>query len=374
MRRRISTFTLLLAILAAVVSPAGDAEAKWVTADNRVLGDPLVCRDAMSIGLGVWLDPGSATVQNPPSQVNYTVTAKVKSTQQQIASQTVVLQRAPTTPFDVGTGQPLDYIGFPMLRWSEAQPTLEGVPYLLPAGTQVVLTGYANNYTVTVQDCLFYLDSLQRADGLPGANWSGNSSSGREYGYYIRNHQLDVDLGGPLYWRPPELGYDQEAWVRIANLDSDGAEQGLLLKVQPGSDGKPNWRAGAIKIVREPASRIASWRIRVSTYTPGSTTWRDWGAINTSALASGDVLQARVVDNQVYILRSNTPPAPAGMEVMRNTTLLGRFTIDPFFSNRSGLIGLWFQNAGDATIHSFGGGKVVADGVGDCDAGNPACW
>jgi hypothetical protein len=339
MRRLISVGMVMLAILVGLVVPATGAEAKWVTASSREYGDPVVCRDAMSLGVGIQHE----------STVDYAlldITVVVSPTNEVIISSTMTVYKA-SPIFTTDEGSDLGLIGFPMLKW----------PRLLLPGTDVIIKDRtSDSQKVTVQNCLFYLDSFQRLGPSPGANWSGSVS-----GYTINTNKLRVGTGGPLYWKGSSFGVDQEAWVQI---DGSGSEQGLLLKVQSRADGTLDWHAGAIKVDYRPKGSASEGisatipRIVVATYTPATGAWSVVAKVLVGSLPHGDVLQARVVNNELYVIRSSAPLPTTGTEVVRNTKLLGRFPIDSFFANRIGPIGLWFQGATGAIIGSFGGGSI----------------
>jgi hypothetical protein len=290
-----------------------------------------------------------------PNERQLVVTVLLPTSEQVSQSVTVYKKDSPITM----DGYSLNMIGFPTLKWPQLQSAGRMVEIQInDLSTDPTVT----RFKATVKNCLLFLDSFDRVDGLPGNEWSGNSFSRLGYGYYIRNRQLDVNTGGPLYSQPTVFGADQEAWARITNLQAGGAnvEQGLLLKVQPAVQGvTPDWRQGAIKVVYQTV--FTSTQILVASYLPGRRDWSSVGTIAIVPLKSGDILQARVVGNEVYVIQSSTPLTANATEGPRDSKLLGRFRIDDFFTNKRGQTGLWFQNAPNAVIESFGAGDISMD-------------
>src|SRR6185295_8530517 len=71
------------------------------------------------------------------------------------------------------------------------------------------------------------LDSFDRSNGVIGGNWSGATA-----GYTIGSNQLDVNMGGDIYWNPNQFAADQEAYITLTTTDPADAEIDLLLKAQ----------------------------------------------------------------------------------------------------------------------------------------------
>jgi len=70
-----------------------------------------------------------------------------------------------------------------------------------------------------------------------GDSWSGSVGVNQ---YEIVNGQVNVGLGGPIYWNPASFGVDEEAFVTLTKIDDKAMEYGLLLKVQSGKNPKDN--------------------------------------------------------------------------------------------------------------------------------------
>ncbi len=69
------------------------------------------------------------------------------------------------------------------------------------------------------------LDTFNRANGTIGSSWAGDTS-----GYSIAANQLDVGEGGMITWQQTNFGADQEAYLTMKGVDTQGSEQDLLLK------------------------------------------------------------------------------------------------------------------------------------------------
>lgn len=186
------------------------------------------------------------------------------------------------------------------------------------------------------------LDGFNRANGkLRDAThpWYGPEGLG---GYQIISRQVDVLGGGPIYWNGPTLMTSQEAYVTLVQVDANGGEQSLLLKVQGGAT--PNWRRGLIEVIYD--ARIRS--VRVATYRPNSGRWTIYPAIPIG-FVNGDQLGGQVLaDGTVRVLKN-------GIVVATITLKSGD---QSFFNPRGGKIGLWFLDAGNAVLDDFGGGSV----------------
>src|SRR6185436_20992586 len=123
------------------------------------------------------------------------------------------------------------------------------------------------------------LDSFNRANGKVGSSWEGLTDTSF---YKLASNKLDVQLGGPLVWKPASFGTTQEAFVTLSTIDSKSPSQGLLLKVQTGS--MPN--AGAISVVYDAKAKA----VRVSTLRLGRNgAWTQY-ANQLVTFATGDVL------------------------------------------------------------------------------------
>ena len=184
------------------------------------------------------------------------------------------------------------------------------------------------------------LDNFNRKDGAirtSATPWSGSEGLG---GYSVRSNKMQALGGGPIYWTGPSYGVSQEAFVTLSNIDPNGGEQDLLLKVQGNT---PNWRNGAIEVVYDAQSHS----VHLSTYVPG----RGWVDYTNIALSfqNGDQFGAWVLNNgEVWIYKNSLLAAKATLISSDQT----------FFNNKGGRIGLWFLNAPNAILDDFGGGTL----------------
>ena len=72
------------------------------------------------------------------------------------------------------------------------------------------------------------LDNFNRANSSDiGSNWSGAKT-----GYSIAGNTLDVGGGGDIYWNASQFGANQEAYVKLAAVDSGASDLDLILKAQ----------------------------------------------------------------------------------------------------------------------------------------------
>lgn len=186
------------------------------------------------------------------------------------------------------------------------------------------------------------LDTFNRADGVINSRtttWQGDVG-----GYAIRNRQVQVFGGGAIYWRTgAALGVNQEAFVTLTNVDAQGHEQDLLLKVQGGNT--PDWRRGAIEVLLDTEDGV----IRVETFRPGQSAWTLYPDIPV-AYQNGDRLGGQALANGDVL-------------IYRNCVLLARQSLNAadqaFFNPRGGRIGLWFIRAPNARLDDFGGGNLT---------------
>jgi RHS repeat-associated protein len=182
------------------------------------------------------------------------------------------------------------------------------------------------------------LDNFDRGNGSIGSNWSGATA-----GYSVASNRLDVGAGEDIYWNVSAWGANQEAFVTLTNLDSNGGEQDLLLKSQSSSD----WSSGVLEVWYD----AAQGRVQVWTYTEAQN-WVQRGGDIPVTFANGDQFGARATsDGQV--------------KVYRNGTLLATrdVTAWPYYAE-GGYIGLWFISAGNAVLDDFGGGTAAQASVG----------
>ena len=184
------------------------------------------------------------------------------------------------------------------------------------------------------------LDNFNRANGGLGQNWVGTTG-----GYAIRSQRLKVLAGGPILWRGPNsvYGVNQEAFVTLVNVDTNGREQDLLLKVQGGS--APDWGKGAIEVLYD----ARAGAVRVETFRLRSPAWTIYANIPV-VFNNGDQLGARAL-------------ATGQVEIYKNGVLIGTVTLNAadqaFFNNRGGRIGLWFIDARNSVLDDFGGGTLT---------------
>ncbi|MEZ4664066.1 MAG: glycine-rich protein [Caldilineaceae bacterium] len=183
-------------------------------------------------------------------------------------------------------------------------------------------------------------DDFNRANGSLGSNWAG--LTGQSF-YKIAGNQVDVQLGGPVVWKPTTFGVNQAAFVTLSTLAPLSPSQGVLLKVQSGAI--PN--AGAIAVVYDSLANA----VRVSTLRLNTSTWTSYG--NTVAtFANGDRLLGCV-------------QADGTVRVYQNNSLLTTVTLNAadqqFFNAKGGKIGMWTVAAPNAFFDDFGGGAL--DGV-----------
>jgi len=179
------------------------------------------------------------------------------------------------------------------------------------------------------------LDDFNRANGLIGSNWSGNTS-----GYNISSNQLSVDYSGSntdLYWKNEPFGANQEAYVTFHHADPIGGEQMLLLKAQSNN----TWGDGVLEVVYDaPNQRVQIWTWE---WPQG---WVQHGADIPVTFADGDTFGARALATGI-------------VEVYRNGDLLEVRDITAWSHyTDGGYVGLWFIDSDDAVLDDFGGGTV----------------
>jgi hypothetical protein len=183
------------------------------------------------------------------------------------------------------------------------------------------------------------LDNFNRANGKVGPNWGGDDDRAS---YRIIDGQVSVRDGGPMYWSPAVFGADQEAYVTLTNIDPNGSEHDLLLKVQ----GDPaSYTLGEIEVLYDARAHVA----RVETLLPGNSTWTKYHDIPVT-FEDGDRFGGRVY-------------ATGDVQIYRNNVLLATVTLNSldqqFFNHSGGKIGLWFDAASKAIFDTFGGGTVA---------------
>jgi hypothetical protein len=179
------------------------------------------------------------------------------------------------------------------------------------------------------------LDSFNRANGKVGGSWEGLTDSSF---YKLASNKLDVQLGGPLVWKPASFGASQEAFVTLSTIDSKSLSMGLLLKVQTGSI--PN--GGGISVVYDAKAKV----VRVSALRlERNGAWTLYPN-QAATFANGDVLGTRAKAN-------------GAVEIYKNGTLIASVTLNAadqaFFNAKGGKIGIWTVAASNAILDDFGG-------------------
>jgi len=180
-------------------------------------------------------------------------------------------------------------------------------------------------------------DDFNRADGNLGGNWAGLNDPRF---FQLVASGVDVQLGGPVLWKPTTFGVNQAAFVTLRALDGTSPAQGILLKVQNGAI--PN--AGAIAVVYDSLAQA----VRVATLRLNQLVWTAYPNA-PATFSNGDKLTGCV-------------QADGTVRVYQNSTLLTTVTLSPadqnFFNPKGGKIGLWTINAGNALFDDFGGGAL----------------
>jgi YVTN family beta-propeller protein len=182
------------------------------------------------------------------------------------------------------------------------------------------------------------LDAFNRADGRVGSNWRGLTAMRF---YRIAGDRLDVQAGGPLYWRPAAFGTSQAAFVTLSTVAPNGASQGLLLKVQSGRVPA----AGGIAVVYDAAAHA----VRVSTLRLGVRAWRPYDETSIH-FDNGDKLGACATANgEVRVYKNNG--------LVKTVTLTA--ADQKFFNPRGGNVGVWSVLAPETFFDDFGGATVA---------------
>src|ERR1051325_7738771 len=123
------------------------------------------------------------------------------------------------------------------------------------------------------------LDNFNRANGIMGSNWSGNTS-----GYAIASNQLDVGGTEDIYWNVASFGVTQEAFVTLVSIDPNATEIGLVLKAQSNSGINP----GEIEVLYKPSGNY----VQVWTYSNNSDGWKQRGTNIPVTFTPGDQFSA----------------------------------------------------------------------------------
>ncbi|HET9222820.1 MAG TPA: endonuclease, partial [Roseiflexaceae bacterium] len=179
------------------------------------------------------------------------------------------------------------------------------------------------------------LDNFNRANGLLGSNWSGSTTSGQ---YRILSQQVDVGLGGPLYWAAASFGANQEAFMRLSAIDPRTEHHTLMLKVKNNDVNKGgilvSYDAKRNRIIVEALKVGQGWK----TVAAFPATLANGDTLGARALADGKV---RVYVNCVFVGQGDT------------TTQVGSAYV-----NVGGRIGVWYLDAPNAVFDNFGGGTA----------------
>lgn len=181
------------------------------------------------------------------------------------------------------------------------------------------------------------LDNFNRADGVIGAAWSGDTGALQ---YSVASNKLDVLTGGLITWNAGKFGADQEVFLTYSTIDTDAGEVDLVLKQQTAGNGDE---------LIEVLYSHANTRVEVWTNDTPTTGWTQRGAnITGITLAAGDVFGASV-------------DAAGFVRVYVNGTEIGNRDCSawPHYAG-TGFIGIWALSAGDAILDDFGGGDVVS--------------
>ena len=181
------------------------------------------------------------------------------------------------------------------------------------------------------------LDSFRRADGGLGGSWGGATGA---RAYQIANNHLDVQLGGPIYWKSA-FGPNQEAFVTLTTIDARSREQGVLLKVQTGGAAQ----IGGIAVVYDAVAQA----VRVETLRLGAFSWTLY-ANRPASFSNGDRLGARALSDGTVLIFKNGAPL---------TSVVLSSTDRRFFNDKGGAIGLWAIGAPNALLNDFGGGTLT---------------
>jgi hypothetical protein len=164
------------------------------------------------------------------------------------------------------------------------------------------------------------------------ANWTGQTG-----GYLIASNQLDVGVGGDIFWGATSYGPDQEVFVTYVTVDPAGGEVDLLLK----SQSPTTWTAGTIAVwYRAQAGVVEVW-----TYSPAQG-WALYGDGIPVTLVDGDQFGARARSNgQVLVYRNGVLLATRDTSAWNYTTV-------------GGYVGLWYDLASQTLLDAFGGGTI----------------
>ncbi len=180
------------------------------------------------------------------------------------------------------------------------------------------------------------LDTFNRAPGRLGRNWGGATQSDQ---YRIENNAVTVEKGGLAWWRPTVFGPDQEAYLRLTNINPAGQHHTLVLKVN-GNQGQN----GAILVSYDALNQQVV--VEALVRGQGFLTVATFPAV----MQAGDTLGARA-------------RADGTVEVFVRCESIGLADTRPVAGNRyvgtGGRIGVWFHNTAGAAFDDFGGGDLT---------------
>jgi hypothetical protein len=270
------------------------------------------------------------------STINTTVTSGTAGTVSLSVSGAPLGVTASFSPASVSAG------GSSVLTLAVSSSAVPGLYALTVTGAQGSTTHSANlSLTITAAASIFpstsVLDNFNRANGVIGANWTGDTGKGN---YLIASNLLDVVTGGRLLWKPSTFGVSQQAFVTISGIDRLSKSQGLVLKVQTGSNTTP----GAIVVIYD----ATSGKVRLSTRRLDDTIVTQY-ADTVAVFANGDQLGAQVL-------------ASGKVNIYKNGILIASITLNAkdqaFFNSKGGRIGLTAVAGSRTTIFdNFGGGN-----------------
>jgi len=201
---------------------------------------------------------------------------------------------------------------------SSGDVTSATATFQLEEGETVKCTFVNELQPVGTSPCDIVLDDFNRNDGGIGPNWCGAK---RKRNYRIRDEEVQVRIGGPIYWNAGAFGPTQDACITLTQVCKAGW-QSMLLKVQSNRRGNPKWWRGAIAVFYDAFES----KVGVETFIRKQG-WTLLDFFNVE-MQDGDQLGARALDDGT-------------VEVYVNGYLVGTTDAGPFFVGKGGFIGLW---------------------------------
>ncbi|MBI5352269.1 MAG: hypothetical protein HZB50_06485 [Chloroflexi bacterium] len=190
------------------------------------------------------------------------------------------------------------------------------------------------------------LDDFNRAAGVVGSNWTGNTSSG--IFRILASQDVQVRKSGRINWNPTSFGANQEAYFTFTDIGA-GSEQGVFLKFNGNSTTAKN--ASFIEAAYYPSNHS----IRIWTKVPNRNKGLNFTQTGIT-FASGDVFGVRIEDSGMVTLFQN------GTQIGQTNVTTGINAWTPALSSGGGRIGVWFfgnfSGANDARFDNFGGGTM----------------